>query len=143
LRQGAEFIVGSQRLVLLGLGGPTTDVRTPSSADTRPYGGPLPRQLFIALRSLHAGDDGKARGGAIMLRCGPVVTVGREGCDINFPQDDRMASKHLELHVRPSGLQAVESGSSNGAYVRISGPVQLQNGDEILAGEEIFRVEVG
>jgi pSer/pThr/pTyr-binding forkhead associated (FHA) protein len=143
LRQGAEFIVGSQRLVLLGLGGPTTDVRTPSSADTRPYGGPLPRQLFIALRSLHAGTDGKARGGAIMLRCGPVVTVGREGCDINFPLDDRMASRHLELHVRPSGLQSVEAGASNGAYVRISGPVQLQNGDEILAGEEIFRVEVG
>jgi hypothetical protein len=61
LRQGAEFIAGSQRFVLLGLGGPTTDVRTPAAPDTRPYGGPLPRQLFVALRLL--GRQGPGRRG--------------------------------------------------------------------------------
>jgi len=143
LRQGAEFIVGGQRLMLLGLGGPTTDVRTPSSTDTRPYEGPLPRQLFVALRNLHTDGEGRALAGAIFLRSGPAITIGRRGCDINYPADARMAACHLELNLRPSGLQAAESDASSGIFVRIREPVTLQNGDEILAGEEIFRVEMG
>jgi len=143
LRQGAEFIAGSQRFVLLGLGGPTTDVRTPSTPDTRPYGGPLPRQLFVALRLLHAAPDGNVLAGAVMLRAGPIICIGREGCDLNFPDDSRMAPRHLELHLRPQGLQVKESGASTGIFVRISRPTPLQNGDEIMAGEELFRVEMG
>jgi pSer/pThr/pTyr-binding forkhead associated (FHA) protein len=143
LRQGAEFIAGAQRFVLLGLGGPTTDVRTPSTPDTRPYGGPLPRQLFVALRMLHAAPDGKVLAGAVMLRAGPIISIGQQGCDLNFPNDTRMAPRHLELHLRPQGLQVTESGSSSGIFVRISRPTPLQNGDEIMAGEELFRVEVG
>jgi pSer/pThr/pTyr-binding forkhead associated (FHA) protein len=143
LKPGAEFIAGSQRLVLLGLGGPTTDVRTPSTPDTRPYGGPLPPQLFVALRALHATPDGKVLAGAVMLRAGPIIAIGRQGCDLNFPNDSRMASPHLELHLRPQGLQISESVPSSGIFVRISRPTPLQNGDEILAGEELFRVEMG
>jgi pSer/pThr/pTyr-binding forkhead associated (FHA) protein len=143
LRQGAEFIAGSQRFVLLGLGGPTTDVRTPATPDTRPYGGPLPRQLFVALRLLHAAPDGKVLAGAVMLRAGPIICIGQQGCDLNFPDDPRMAPRHLELHLRPQGLQVKESGASSGIFVRISKPTPLQNGDEIMAGEELFRVEMG
>jgi pSer/pThr/pTyr-binding forkhead associated (FHA) protein len=143
LRQGAEFIAGSQRFVLLGLGGPTTDVRTPSTPDTRPYGGPLPRRLFVALRLLHAAPDKKVLAGAVMLRAGPTISIGRQGCDLNFPDDSKMAPHHLELHLRPQGLQVKESGASSGVFVRISRPTPLQNGDEIMAGEELFRVEMG
>lgn len=143
LRQGAEFIAGSQRFVLLGLGGPTTDVRTPSSPDTRPYGGPLSRQLFVALRLLHGAPDGKVLAGAVMLRAGPIISIGQQDCDFNFPDDPRMAPRHLELHLRPQGLQVKESGAASGIFVRISRPTPLQNGDEIMAGEELFRVEMG
>jgi pSer/pThr/pTyr-binding forkhead associated (FHA) protein len=143
LRQGTEFIAGAQRFVLLGLGGPTTDVRTPSTPDTRPYGGPLPRQLFVALRLLHSAPDGGVLAGAVMLRSGPVISIGRQGCDLNFPDDTRMAPRHLELHLRPQGLQVTETGSSSGVFVRISRPTPLRNGDEIMAGEELFRVEMG
>lgn len=143
LRQGDEFVVGGQRLLLLGLGGPTTDVRTPSSTDTRPYGGPLPRQLFVALRNLHTDGEGRALAGTIFLRSGPSISIGRQGCDINYPADARMAPRHLELHLRPSGLQAVEIDASSGIYVRIRQPMVLHNGDEIMVGEEIFRVEMG
>ncbi len=143
LRQGAEFIAGSQRFVLLGLGGPTTDVRTPATPDTRPYGGPLPRQLFVALRLLHAAPDKKVLAGAVMLRAGPTISVGRQDCDLNFPDDPRMSPRHLELHLRPQGLQVKESGTSSGIFVRISRPTPLQNGDEIMAGEELLRVEMG
>jgi hypothetical protein len=143
IKQGSEFIVGRQRLVLIGLGGPTTDVRTPVSADTKPYGGPLPRQLFVALRQLHAAADGHGRAAAVVLRTGPVVTIGQRGCDLSFPQDTLLATRHVELHVRATGVQLLDVSASSGAFVRLKAPAPLQNGDELMVGEEIFRVEMG
>lgn len=143
LKQGAELVSGNQRFVLLGLGGPTTDVRMPVSQDTRAYGGPAPRQLFVALRLNHADPQGRPLAGSVLLRSGPVVSVGQWGCDLNFPTDPALAPRQFELHVRPTGLRLVESPTSTGVFVRIKGPVALQNGDELLAGDEHFRVEIG
>ncbi len=143
LKQGAELVSGNQRFVLLGLGGPTTDVRMPVSQDTRAYGGPVPRQLFVALRLNHADPQGRPLAGSVLLRSGPVVSVGQWGCDLNFPTDPAMAPRQFELHVRPTGLRLVESPTSTGVFLRIGGPVALQNGDELLAGDEHFRVEIG
>jgi hypothetical protein len=143
LKQGAELVSGNQRFVLLGLGGPTTDVRMPVSQDTRAYGGPVPRQLFVALRLNHADPQGRPLAGSVLLRSGPVVSVGQWGCDLNFPTDPAMAPRQFELHVRPTGLRLVESPTSTGVFVRIGGPVALQNGDELLAGDEHFRIEIG
>jgi ribosomal protein L40E len=142
LKAGAELIAGGQRLLLLGLGGPTTDVRTPLSNDTKAYGGPPPKQLFIAMRLLHASDDGKGRAGAVMLRAGPLVTIGQRGCSVNLSSDSQLAPCHLELHVRPTGVQLIETGGG-GVFLRVRGSTPLKNGDEILAGTEVFRVEVG
>lgn len=143
IKQGAEFVSGNQRFCLLGLGGPTTDVRVPVSEDTRAYGGPLPKQLFVALRLNHADSAGKPLAGSVLLRSGPVISVGKAGCDLNFPKDPAMATRQFELHLRPSGTRLVETGASTGVYLRASGPTALQNGDELLVGDEVFRVEIG
>ena len=143
VKQGAEFVSGNHRFVLLGLGGPTTDVRMPTSQDTRAYGGPVPRQLFVALRLNHAGKNHKPLAGSVILRAGPVISIGQKGCDLNFPTDPAMATHQLELHVKPSGIRLVESGASSGVYLRCSGKTALQNGDELLVGDEVFRVEIG
>ncbi len=142
LHQGTELIAGSQRIIVLGLGGPTTDVRTPRSTDTRHYGGPPAHQLFIALRIVYASNQGGLLAGPVILRAGPSVKIGQRDCDINFPDDSRMAPRHLELHLRPAGLEVSATGAS-GVFVRIRDEVSLQNGDEIMAGEEVFRIEMG
>ncbi len=143
IKQGAEFVSGNQRFCLLGLGGPTTDVRVPVSEDTRAYGGPLPKQLFVALRLNHADPAGKPLAGSVLLRSGPVISVGKAGCDLNFPKDPAMATRQFELHLRPSGTRLVETGASTGVYLKLAGPTALQNGDELLIGDEVFRVEIG
>jgi len=143
IKQGAEFIAGNQRFALLGLGGPTTDVRMPVSQDTRPYGGPVPKQLFVALRLHHATAAGKPVGGSVILRTGPIIAIGQRGCDLNFPTDPAMAAHHLELHLKPTGIGLVEIGSTSGVFLRLRRPAVLKNGDELLAGDEIFRVEIG
>ncbi|NMB76294.1 MAG: FHA domain-containing protein [Myxococcales bacterium] len=142
LRQGTEFICGTQRFRLIGLGGPTSDVRTPPSSDTRAYGGPVPRQLFVALRQLHRGPDGRGRQGMVILRCGPVVSLGQRGCAINFPEDALLSPRHLELHIRAAGVQLEDKSAGSGVFVRLNGPQPLLNGDEILAGSEVLRVEM-
>jgi pSer/pThr/pTyr-binding forkhead associated (FHA) protein/ribosomal protein L40E len=143
LRQGAEFICGAQRFRLIGLGGPTSDVRTRPSSDTRAYGGPVPRQLFVALRQLHRAPDGSGRQGMVILRCGPVVTLGQRGCAINFPDDPLLSPRHLELHIRAAGVQIEDKSAGSGVFVRLKGPQPLLNGDEILVGSEVLRVEMG
>jgi FHA domain-containing protein len=130
-------------MVLLGFGGPTTDVRTPAADDTRPYGGPTPKQLFIALRVLHSTSSGQGLGGAVILRSGPKVSVGQQGCDLNFPTDKRLAARHFELNIKSSGLEIVETAASNGVFLRIRKATELKNGDELMAGEEVFRIEIG
>jgi pSer/pThr/pTyr-binding forkhead associated (FHA) protein len=142
LKQGAEIIIGSQRMMILGLGGPTTDLRTPPSKDTRAYGSPVAKQLFLALRLLHHDSDGRARAGAVILRAGPIVSIGQKDCSINFPTDPRLAARHVDLHLRPAGVVAVDIGSA-GVFVRLRSPTALHHGDELLMGEELFRVEIG
>jgi len=143
IKQGAEFIAGNQRFMLLGLGGPTTDVRMPVSQDTRPYGGPVPKQLFVALRLHHATASGQPVGGSVILRTGPIIAIGQRGCDLNFPTDPALAPHHLELHLKPTGIGLVEIGATSGVFLRLQRPTVLRNGDELLAGDEIFRVEIG
>ncbi len=141
LQQGSEIIVGHQRIGILGFGGPTTDPRVTARTETRVLGGPPSRHLFLALRCFHATATGAAVAGPVMLRSGPVVTLGSEGCHINFPGDSRLASHHAELHLRPSGIELVATGPT-GAFVRVRATSLLQNGDEIMLGEEILRLEM-
>jgi hypothetical protein len=141
LKQGAEIIIGSQRMMILGLGGPTTDLRTPPSKDTRAYGSPVPKQLFLALRVLHQDPTVRGRAGAVILRAGPIVSIGQKDCSINFPADPRLAAHHVDLHLRPAGVVAVDTGSA-GVFVRLRSSAVLHHGDELLMGEELFRVEI-
>ncbi len=141
LSQGTEFIAGQQRLLVVGLGGPTRDSRIPASPDTKLLGSPQIQRLFVALRTLHRGQNHTPAAAPIMLRAGPVVTLGRAGCDLDFPADSRMAPRHAEIHVKPTGLEVIPTGST-GVFIRVKERTALQNGDEILAGEELFRVEM-
>ena len=141
IKQGEEFIIGHQRLVVVGLGGPTTDPRLSQTQQARVFGSPAGRNLFLALRLLCSPAQGGPLLSPVLLRRGPVVTLGRKGCHLNFPADGRLASPHAELHLKPSGIEIVVLGQT-GAFVRLVGPTALQNGDEIMLGEEIFRLEM-
>jgi hypothetical protein len=141
IRVGSEFISGRSRFSLLGVGGPTMDVRIKASRDTRAYGSPIPKQLFVALQLKHVNQNKQAVAGSVILRHGPMVSVGREDCDWNV-DDSAMAARQFEIHISSEGLvHLVEADSSQGVYVKMEQPTMVQDKDEMMIGDQILRIE--
>lgn len=85
------------------------------------------------------------RGGAIgwvFRPSGDVATLGREGNDINFPDDPFISGHHAELRVAGGMLSVTDLGSRNGTFVRIQGERVLRHGDYVFLGQQLLRVEI-
>jgi len=70
------------------------------------------------------------------------VEIGREGGDMNFPNDPYISSRHLRVEMAGSALKLVDLGSKNGTYLRISGEKALTHGDYLFIGKQLLRVEI-
>ncbi len=72
------------------------------------------------------------------------ITIGREGNDINFPDDPFISGRHAELRYVSDGnmLSVTDLGSRNGTFVRISGEHVLKHGDYVFLGQQLLRVEI-
>jgi pSer/pThr/pTyr-binding forkhead associated (FHA) protein len=66
--------------------------------------------------------------------------VGRNG-QLVFPDDPFVSPKHANLFYRNNKLVVRDEGSLNGVFLRVRGTVDLQMGDQFLAGEQLFRVD--
>jgi pSer/pThr/pTyr-binding forkhead associated (FHA) protein len=85
------------------------------------------------------------RGGAIGSVFRPeaeVVTIGREGNDINFPEDPFISGRHAELRLSGGVLSVTDLGSRNGTFIRINGARVLKHGDYVFLGQQLLRVEI-
>jgi pSer/pThr/pTyr-binding forkhead associated (FHA) protein len=67
--------------------------------------------------------------------------LGRERGDILFPEDGYVSGLHCQLAVNQGRLTVTDVGSSNGSYVRLHGPRAVRNGDFLLLGQQLFRVQ--
>jgi pSer/pThr/pTyr-binding forkhead associated (FHA) protein/ribosomal protein L40E len=67
--------------------------------------------------------------------------VGRSG-QLVFPDDPFVSPKHANLFYRAGKLVVRDEGSLNGVFLRVRGTVPVQPGDEFLAGEQLFRLDV-
>ncbi len=85
--------------------------------------------------------EGGLRGAAFVLKEGEN-TLGRESGDITFPTDGFVSGRHAVLQVRQDRLFVKDVGSSNGTFLRLSAPTFLENGDHLLIGRELLRVEL-
>lgn len=71
------------------------------------------------------------------------ITIGREGCDMNFPNDPYMSSRHCRVELSASGAyQIVDLGSKNGTYLSVRGERELLHGDYLFIGRELLRVDI-
>ena len=71
------------------------------------------------------------------------LTIGREGCDMNFLNDPYMSTRHARVEVSPQGgLLLVDTASKNGTYLSIRGERELNNGDYLFIGRELLRVDI-
>ncbi len=83
-----------------------------------------------------------ARVGETRLLVNNPVVFGREAGEIIYPYDGFMSSKHAQIEMRDSKFYLKDLGSSNGTFVRIRGTERLNNGDILLIGLSLIRIEI-
>ncbi len=70
-----------------------------------------------------------------------VTVIGRDQCDISFPEDGFLSSSHIKVSNRDDKFFLTDLGSSNGTFFRIWQPSPLKNNDIVLIGRTLLRVE--
>jgi pSer/pThr/pTyr-binding forkhead associated (FHA) protein len=129
---GGELRLGRQRLVLEPI--PAAAVG-PGGAHI--WGSADPGYKLRLVQIL----EGGIRGGAYPLKEGDNQ-LGREQGDITFPTDGFVSGRHALLQVKQDRLRVRDVGSSNGTFIRLNGPVFVDNGDHFLIGRQLLRVEI-
>jgi hypothetical protein len=74
---------------------------------------------------------------------GDEVVLGREEGDIVFRDDAFLSRRHAALTWDGKRAQITDLGSSNGTFVRITGPTVLRHGDHVRMGDQLLRIELG
>ncbi len=74
--------------------------------------------------------------------CGANGIVMGRSADVTLdPKDTSLSRGHARLAVEGGSLRIVDIGSTNGTYVKITGPVVLRNGDEFRVASRRLRFE--
>lgn len=137
LSPGGEVVCGSQRFRAL-----PDEERAPvlagDGSDTQLYGSQVNALNLVVMRVC-----ADPRYSEVYARPQRILSVGRSGCDLNFPTDPFLSTRHAQLSRGDDGGLFVEDlGSRNGTFVRIDGERKLAHGDAIMLGEQVMRVEV-
>ncbi len=85
------------------------------------------------------------RGGGIgQVRVEPrgTVRVGREGNDLDFPEDPFISGHHALIEFDGVRLTVSDLSSKNGTFLRIRGEQALAHGDYVFMGQQLLRVEI-
>lgn len=70
------------------------------------------------------------------------TVIGRNNGEITFPHDGFMSGRHARIERRGTSFILTDEGSRNGTFIKIKGEVELQPGDMVLVGKQLFRFEV-
>jgi pSer/pThr/pTyr-binding forkhead associated (FHA) protein len=134
LAAGGTVLVGEQVLVVT----PAKPPEDVPDAEGTYYSTSIQRPATLEVRQQLRGGVG----GWVFRPNGEVVTLGREGNDINFPDDPFISGKHAELRLAGGVLSVTDLGSRNGTFVRIDGQRVLKHGDYVFLGQQLLRVEI-
>lgn len=109
----------------------------PEADGTYFFASPRVESNFRVVQVLEGGGDGM-----IVHAKDNAVVVGREGCDMNFPNDPYISGQHVKVELSGGTLNVVDLDSKNGTYIRIQGSCELSHGDYIFLGRQLLRVEI-
>ena len=70
------------------------------------------------------------------------IAIGREGCEISYPDDLLLSPRHASLRVCDDKLLLSDLATSNGTFVRQRQDIELVPGDVFLLGRQLFRFSV-
>ncbi len=130
---GSLFAVGDH---LLRYGGP---LAPPVRETPVHYGAPMPPGALHSIEEILEGG----RPGRAIARTGPLISIGRSGCDLSFANDAFIAPRHCELSLDGASVVLRDLGSPDGSFVRLpnGGERLLVPGDTIRLGLQILRAE--
>jgi len=135
IEPGDLFLCGEQ---VFRLDRTPADSAGPDPDMTYFYASPKRPSPFRLTQVLRGGSDG-------MVVCSREATcsIGREDCDLNFPEDVFMSANHARITVAPDGtFSLLDNNSKNGTYLRIRGERELTQGDYVFLGHQLLRVEI-
>jgi hypothetical protein len=72
---------------------------------------------------------------------GSEVVLGRGEGEIIFSDDAFMSRRHAALRWDGQRVTLQDLGSSNGTFVRLTGPMVLRHGDHLRMGDQLLRIE--
>lgn len=103
------------------------------------YGAPVPtNQVHYSVEEILLGG----RPGRAVITGGPILTIGQSKCDLSFPSDDGMATRHCELSPMPTGAMIRDLSGGLGTYIRVTGERSLKAGDRMRIGQQTLQVEL-
>ncbi len=113
------------------------DTSGPDSEQTYFYSSPRAPSAFRLTQILEGGMDG-------IVTCAQEhsMTIGREDCDLSFPEDIHMSAVHAKVEMVGGDLTLIDDESQNGVFLRIQGEQELIHGDYLFLGQHLLRVEV-
>lgn len=138
LESGDVFRIGQQLLVFELLSAVASALSVDPKGQAIPLGSPLPEGAWGRLGQLIA----PGTMGSVYLLGGSEVYLGRERGDITFPGDGFVSGLHAQISMRGGRCFLKDLGSSNGTYVRLTRPSPVKAGMLVLAGQQLFRVEL-
>jgi pSer/pThr/pTyr-binding forkhead associated (FHA) protein len=121
----AEPLPEPMREIAVGASGPASS--RPGSGYERGF------RLVVVHRD---GSDGMA-----YSLIGHQIDIGRTDGDLLF-DDPHLAPRHARIVVSPSGWVLSPLELRNGVYLRLRGPVDLNDGDYFLIGKQVMRYEI-
>lgn len=134
LSDGGEIMVGEQRLRVEFL---NIKNEYPMQNDTLMYVSPPKEYKFRVVHVLEGGRDGQA-----VCSVNNDILIGREGCDLNFPDDPYISPRHCRLTWEEGGVRVADQDSKNGTFVRLEEEQELGHSDYVMFGSELVRVEI-
>jgi pSer/pThr/pTyr-binding forkhead associated (FHA) protein len=70
------------------------------------------------------------------------IHLGRERGDILFPEDGYVSGLHCRIRVEGGRVTLTDLGSSNGTFIRLTAERELKSTDELLMGQQLFRIAI-
>ena len=142
LRSGSTFLIGEQ---LMRLDACLPDAApAPDPDGTYFYTSPRRPARFVLTQLLVGGASGM-----IFRARNDSIGIGREGNDVNFPDDPFISGRHAQVTTieptHPEGealFELHDLGSKNGTFLRVQGEAALNHGDYVFIGQQLLRVEV-
>jgi pSer/pThr/pTyr-binding forkhead associated (FHA) protein len=145
LKHGDTFLIGEQ-VIRVEATPPETAGLGPDDDGTYVFASPRRASRMRLVQLLRGGDIGLC-----VRATGEVVTMGRDGNDINFPDDPFISGRHAQVAISGAidsekgttmGMILSDLGSKNGTFLRIRQDTLLSHGDYVFMGQQLLRVEI-